>query len=874
MSQLSIPLQPVATPTNQFVAPSIRPPANNAASQLSQLSSALSQVAPELSHVYANQFQSYVQGSQARANEDFQKQRFENTQALKKAVQDGKLPEADNPWYIVQLRQDVAANEAQDKVNQMRVDWENSPVRFSDDPRQVETWAQQQLASVTDGRDAYESEAIAPVVQQGIGSLVNYHMDVRREERQQERVQNFQTRVSNVLSSPDQSQAALALKTLIADARQTMPGAAVNELVEKAALDSAEATGSDDVFKTLAQIPNTGAGGTLADLPNVKIMQQKLPLLRMQRDLQAEEALAHQQKLQAEQRKSALLDNLMKASGYRPEKVQITPELAQQWGIPFQDVVEINKQALQYGQDQESAQDKGTQKQAQSLLGQAESDIAAGKIRVNDPEVTDTLSRIAVLSPESANQFNRFLYDFYTMQGRNSRLYAQDTDPQTLSDLWNQAKAGSLTAEQLIPQAQKLSHEDFTSLLHETTKRTTDVKLSDFPMSNYDQLLKEAVVFGNAKTRDADFGGDFSLAEKDPDVAHRVTLAQTLFAETAHSYLNDPAFTKLPRDQQTAALRKAMDSISQEFGGFTDQQRQQAADEQKRVAETAKSAALVAQHGGQFTENGVTTKADGTQIGAATTLTDGARKNIRDVQQKLFPDQGFFGRTFSTLGRAAVGNFSSPPDNNRSLEDMYLRPNTLNDPNRAAAYLQAYVHNANLAFGGGLQFRSAVAVNDPLIEGGTLHFNYSDARDVDQTSKILMRGQRNQLAEIRQNLEKNWINPATEQELNDLTASLSGKLAAGQAVDPGEAERFRELANNYRLHDFLGVVAGVTPEEIRKNYKVLYDYPAASNINDLKDMLPLIDSVAPQSEHQAILEHQRFLITRANELLTNGKYLP
>ena len=108
--------------------------------------------------------------------------------------------------------------------------------------------------------------------------------------------------------------------------------------------------------------------------------------------------------------------------------------------------------------------DKSNARQAKFLQGQTEAGLASGKLKLTDPEVADAATRIAMLDPDSANQFNRYLSDRHDMDQWKDRVFARESDPVVYASLWDQAKSGSLKTADLIPQAQKLSHEDWTRL--------------------------------------------------------------------------------------------------------------------------------------------------------------------------------------------------------------------------------------------------------------------------------------------------------------------------------------------------------------------------------------------------------------------------
>lgn len=146
--------------------------------------------------------------------------------------------------------------------------------------------------------------------------------------------------------------------------------------------------------------------------------------------------------------------------------------------------------------------------------------------------------------------------------------------------------------------------------------------------------------------------------------------------------------------------------------------------------------------------------------------------------------------------------------------------------------------------------------------------------DVQTSARVNFMAQRQELAGVRRRLADQWITDQRRDELLKLTASMSARLQAGRSVDPADAERFNDLSNAFRTFDFLSVTAGVTKEDVRKDYTVLYKYPAAGTVEELKSLLTTVADVVPPKELTAVLTAQRSLIQNAQDLLVSGKYVP
>jgi len=107
-----------------------------------------------------------------------------------------------------------------------------------------------------------------------------------------------------------------------------------------------------------------------------------------------------------------------------------------------------------------------------------------------------------------------------------------------------------------------------------------------------------------------------------------------------------------------------------------------------------------------------------------------------------------------------------------------------------------------------------------------------------------------------------------------LTARIHGLMAGGIDPPADQVERFQELANKFRLYDFLNVTAGIDEADIRKDYRNLYKYPAAPSYADFAKLRDIVVSVVPPREIQAVVYAQQSLINHALDALNSGQYLP
>lgn len=867
MSQLSIPLNPVASPTNQFTAPRINPPSMQKASDLGQLAGALAKITPEVTEVLSRRQNAINQGSQARANKDFMQRRYDNMEALNKEVKAGNIPEADNPWYMVQLKQDVAANDANKAIEQAQVDWETSPVRFSDDPKEVETWARHTLSPVTDGLDATVSEAVVPVVERGVAGIVNQHAAVRRQEREEERVVNFTSRVASLMSSTDQAGATQELQSLIANARMTMPGAKVNQMVIAAAAESAQATGDEGPLALLSKIPNTGAGGTLADSPDIKKLQAELPLIRFRREMEIQRAIEQQKEMELKQRHKAIEDLALQKSEGRFEDTLFTPEDAIRLKLDPEFLREHNSQVLDYRKKllempevEQTLKDKSRKREAEKVQMETAAKLMAGAIQIDDPETKSAGIAIAARDPGALNEWNRMLQDLHTQKGWDERTFAREDDPEILASAWERARNRTLTTKDVIPLAHNLTQGSFQSLVHEVTQGDKDPKLGDYITPNIDDMLENMVVAGALKNFPS-----YDEARKDPNVMAKVYKAKNELAKEARSLFSNPDFRMKTPAERSQAIEDLIEPIAKKNGGATLAEREQQQQKEQQDRQAAEVEANTKMLGSDTASRGESGKTVGGQdFNIPLALTPQVHGQLRAVAKALEAKQ---------------------PSEYRTVDTMYEQPNLGSTvwwgpwfkglfsgqkgfASRDDKVLATFIHNAHLLNGGDFNIIPVQRVNSRGdIETET-------RRDVQTAAKLQYSMQRNELAGIRRRIGQEWVTPENKDELTKLTAKLSGVLATNGTPDPYDSKRFKELSDAFRKYDFLSVTAGITPDDYLKDYKLLYQYPAASSVSELYANARNIVSVVPSSEIRKVLEIQIGLIDNARTAITGKQYAP
>lgn len=173
---------------------------------LAQVANALRRIEPQINAMMERRAQGEQEGLQARAIRDASEMQITNQQALKTLVDAGKLPEYENPWYRVQLRQEVAKSEVSTARSAVWDEYLQSPERHSENIQDVQKFFGDRFAKLTEGRDAWEMQVIAPAIRQMQDSFLQAHVNQKDDERQMEMelgTKRSLTEVFNGLSTQD-----------------------------------------------------------------------------------------------------------------------------------------------------------------------------------------------------------------------------------------------------------------------------------------------------------------------------------------------------------------------------------------------------------------------------------------------------------------------------------------------------------------------------------------------------------------------------------------------------------------------------------------------------------------------------------------------
>lgn len=251
----SVRLRPTAAPGNTFVTPSVSRTVGGA-NRAADTAQALASFSNRFAQVTGNRQQAEAEAAARRAALDAS--RFENMKQLQSAVDAGEITESDNPWYIVQLRQEVGRKEVRSTARQIITEYETSDdpevaaVRDSDNPDEVRRWAMSRFGSVLDGRNGFELEAMTPEVEGFLEQFTDQQLRERSKARQIERLTSAKTDLRGLADTHDanamnEAQAEgrdyapdlTAFQRSIDEKRLTLPASQLRRLVAESVVESA-----------------------------------------------------------------------------------------------------------------------------------------------------------------------------------------------------------------------------------------------------------------------------------------------------------------------------------------------------------------------------------------------------------------------------------------------------------------------------------------------------------------------------------------------------------------------------------------------------------------------------------------------------------
>jgi hypothetical protein len=307
-------IQPAASPVDQFHAPVVEAPNNNAY-QLAQLGQALAKLEPQVADVFQSRFSAYQQNSQQQATRDTAEMQLDSMKKLRGAVADGKIAESENPWYMAQMEGEVGRTTARRAAVEAWNEYEQTPeIRGSDNVGVVDKFFSDRFAKVIQqeaGGSVWAAGAMDKVLSEAHDQLMQRHVAVRARERVEEREVSAKAEIGDLLSGIDkdvtakaqagdpQAIAAVAaakgaMQTKLNQLLLTVNRTQANKWIKEAIIDHALATEDPNVAQELMGSLTTEDGKGLlmndADRRTLKELPERISDLSYHR-LQRADAL-------------------------------------------------------------------------------------------------------------------------------------------------------------------------------------------------------------------------------------------------------------------------------------------------------------------------------------------------------------------------------------------------------------------------------------------------------------------------------------------------------------------------------------------------------------------------------------------------------
>jgi hypothetical protein len=344
-----IPLRPVASPVDTFAPSEVRR-GDGGAAGLAQLADALGSFNPALqgfseTYTYAQRAEAETEARALQAQ-----RQYKSLTDLKGAVDRGEIKEDDNPWKMVFLKQLVGRNEVRLAAQSIEQEYESSPIRYKDNPAEVEAFVQERLATLAQGRDNWELASVSAAADEFRNEFVAGHIKRRAHERDLETQVGFTRQVSqdaaeaiamiNDGASPD---------AVIARTQQAVNAAGMVVHPEKlrawatqSVIQAAVAARDPDSVTQLMQSIKVG-DKTLAETMPVGAMEQLQEEIQQKRvrDIQVEALLEDQAQKQQTKNGLAAFDSYVRserAAGREPsltemnlviDQMDVSPEIRQ-----------------------------------------------------------------------------------------------------------------------------------------------------------------------------------------------------------------------------------------------------------------------------------------------------------------------------------------------------------------------------------------------------------------------------------------------------------------------------------------------------------------------------------------------------------------
>lgn len=576
-------LEPSARPVNQAFNPEVR--ADAGGDELLGLADALYQINPAVKGILDRRLQAHQQASIMRASADASRLKLDNMAKLKEAVNRGDIRETDNPWYMVQLRQDVAKVEGARAAQSARDAYYNDPQspQSQNDPKLVEAFVDNHFASVMEGRDVWEAEVLLPQLQQAKQALVGEHIEKRRREREVERSSAFQATVATALNSVDENtfrdaeagdQAALtAVNTAVAnlqaglnEAGKTNHWSKVNGWLADAVKDTALVRRDSRLARMVLERITTNGNAKLGDTPEMRAMLANLSLQITSLEMQDTERDERKRQINARRTSQALMSQgLTKLSELRKTNPAAT---LGDVGLSFNEVaameldeeskLELMQRIMQTaGQDQTL---RGMQEQALVRTTAAELFLGRrdGKLT---PEQDKTLVEVLARNNgmNSLEEIGRILHF--------SKDEGVVTTAETTANLWATKLDNKLTQRHVLTLLRdgKMNHKDVPFWMNLANREDGGLELLGNAtlkrsIESLDEMLTAGFMDRTGAMKRDDLNSDETFLRSRQDAVNKLLTV-------SEEWLS--ANPQATRQERQDTLKKHLDEIAVEYGGLS-----------------------------------------------------------------------------------------------------------------------------------------------------------------------------------------------------------------------------------------------------------------------------------------------------------------
>ncbi len=560
-----IPLQPAASPVDQFHLPNVNKPAQT--NQLLQLAGALASVRPELQQILDTRADAWVKQSLALGDSQRQQLALTNQQQMKEAVAKGLIREGDNPWVMLAVKQGVARVEAESAASEMLDTYYKSGMSTEDDLSKVQGFAQKFMSDRFHDRDPDELKAIGPVVEQAIGRLSAEHVHQRADERLQEAQITIETLTEKyaqdlkTTEDPAQRAAILtqyqqAMLPLTAGLSWPKVNAAKLRGAESAALAAKDVSLYDEIVGNI-QTP----GGSYANTAEAKNTRERLlSHITEQEDRDS----AHQDRLEKHQNEQILRtylksyqDHLNEARKTNPNAgptdIGWTVNAIEGWDLP-EDVKDelwgrifnrLQAKEAAKGVDQKQARENATQMLGDKKTVLTGEDLDAVSVKTGVPKA----ELIGV-----ASELNRFR-DQDTQEGTDAiiEMRMKPGGP-TVTDLKSLRDGGQISNDTFLKEAARVTEGrsglpiGFGEVLRADAENLSNVVLTSL---NKDGLTRE-------QWAQSDFRGFMDASQKADDLqrSYNDEVFATIDADPDHSYAHLSEVKNRIRDRLVKQFRE------------------------------------------------------------------------------------------------------------------------------------------------------------------------------------------------------------------------------------------------------------------------------------------------------------------------------